>query len=306
MMAVPWTHVRYQLPVIRGLIAAARATAASAGRTGGEMSLPGPLLQADLPARDKQLVADYLRVVGGNASAWGKVTPWHFFPQWAFPLLTATLADVPYDLRRVLNGGCRIELRQPIPSDEPLHVTAQLVDVDANERRVVLHQVVTTGTISAPDALVAHFYPIVPLAKLAKGGAKAPPKDPVVIPANAREIDTWRLGPKAGLDFALVTGDFNPIHWVGFAARMAGFKNVILHGFAELARSVEGLQRNVLMGDTRRICEIDVRFVKPLVLPRTTSLFLLRLPDGDQPGAFAVGDAPGAPAFLTGTFRLRD
>jgi acyl dehydratase len=178
--------------------------------------------------------------------------------------------------------------------------------VDANERRVVLHQVVTTGTISAPDALVAHFYPIVPLAKPSKGGAKAPPKDPVVIPANAREIDTWRLGPKAGLDFALVTGDFNPIHWVGFAARMAGFKNVILHGFAELARSVEGLQRNVLMGDTRRICEIDVRFVKPLVLPRTTSLFLLRLPDGDQPGAFAVGDAPGAPAFLTGTFRLRD
>lgn len=311
-MGVPISFLRHQLPVIQSLVRAARATARSAGRSGGEMALPGPVLQADVPPRPAELIQAYLKVVGGNPASYngadGPTVPPHLFPQWTFPLLARLLEDVPYDLRRVLNGGCRMEIRGRIPAKEPLHVSAQLMDVDVNERRAVLHQVITTGTISCPDAIVAHFYPIVPLAR-PEGGKRAP-KEPVVVPPDAREIDAWRLGPKAGLDFAMVTGDFNPIHWIPLAARAAGFKSVILHGFGTMARAIESMNRTVLMGDVHRITEVDARFLRPLVLPAKPRLFLHPTKPDASPSAgptriaFSVGDLPGSPAYLAGTFSL--
>ena len=41
---------------------------------------------------------------------------------------------------------------------------------------------------------------------------------------------------------------------------------------------------------------VEVRFTRPLVLPRRVGLFLA---EGD---AFYVGDAPSGPAYLTGRF----
>lgn len=295
-MAVSALHVRHQGPVL----AAIGATAVSAlkQRIGGVAkaapATPTPELTATIPARDPALVADYLRAVGGDPRAWRGQLPPHFFPQWGFPLLARTLDGVPYPLMRVLNGGCRIDIAAPLPADEPLQLRACLESIDDNGSRAVLTQRLITGTASVPECITSRLYAIVPL-KRSKGPKKQRPQ----VPLCARAVADFRFGPRAGLDFALLTGDFNPVHWIRPYAKASGFRSTILHGFATLAHAYEAYVANVLSGGHDRITSIDVKFTRPLVLPKQVRLFV-------EGGALAVGDAPGGPAYMTGAVTLED
>jgi len=189
-----------------------------------------------------------------------------------------------------------MEMNAPLSAASPLHLRANLEDIDDDGRRAVLHQRVITGTDTEPDALVCHLYSIVPLKREGGGRKKERPR----VPTDAREVTRWRLTPQTAWAFAVLTGDFNPVHWVPAYARAAGFKNTILHGFATLALSVEALNKVRFAGNPDRLAAIDVRFTRPLVLPAKVSLFL------DDRGGLFVGSAPGGPANLTGTKETRD
>ena len=276
----------------------------------GLPSLPGPSIEAVYPPRSPALVRDYIRHVGGDPGGYKGVLPAHLFPQWGFGLGGQALTGLPYPLARVLNGGCNLDIRAPLPANEPLHVTARLESIDDNGSRAVLQQRVITSTPSAPEALIADMFAIVPLgggkkgeksegkAKNGNGKAKAgakEKKESARVPEEAREIAYFRLNSKAGLDFAKLTGDFNPVHWVPGYARMFGFPNVILHGFSTMARAIEGLNRGLFAGDTTRIKKWNCRFTKPLVLPAKAGLYV----HGNE---VFVGVAPGGPAYLAGSF----
>jgi hypothetical protein len=257
---------------------------------------PGAWVEAVLPPRSPKLVADYVRHVGGDPSAWRDALPPHLFPQWSFGLAARTLEGVPYPLLKVMNGGCRVEVRAPLPAREPLRVRVRLASIDDNGQRAILDQEIVTGTDSAPDALVAHLFAYVPLARAKRDGAtKARPR----VPDSARELSFWRIPANAGLDFALLTGDFNPVHWVPPYARSMGFRGTILHGFSTLARAWEGLGRSLFAGSSRAVTGVDVRFTRPLLLPARVGLYLGR----EQ--RIHVGDAPGGGAYLDGTFTAR-
>lgn len=299
-MPVSNKHVLQQGPVLATLAGAAVAAMrqqidARLGRPqpSGLPSLPSAEHRATIAPRPADLIRDYVRNTGGDPSAYRGVVPAHMFPQWGFPLSAKTLVGLPYPLVRVLNGGCRLQMNAPLPADEPLVVGARLEDIDDNGRRAVLHQRVTTGTAANPDAVVADLFAIVPLPhqKDGRGERKIPPR----VPADAEELQRWRIGPQAGLDFAKLTGDFNPVHWVRPYARAFGFRSTILHGFATMARAIEGLQRTIFAGSTRALAVVDVKFTKPLVLPAKVGLYVR----GDE---LFVGDAPGGPAYLVGTF----
>lgn len=294
-MKLPYKHIRHQAPVL-----------ASLGKTALGAVFPALAprdapheIQQTIGARSPELVRDYIRAVGGDPAGYRGQIPAHMFPQWGFPLAAQLLRGLPYPMLEVLNGGCRIEIHRPLPLGEKLHVTARLADIDDDGRRAVLHQVVETGTADAPNAVEAHLYAIVPLARKGEAGeakngaAKVRP----TVPHDARELCRWRLPADAGLRFAMLTGDFNPIHWVKRYARAAGFKSTILHGFATMAYAVEGLNRSLLSGDTRRLKTIDVKFTRPLLLPARVGLFIA----GDQ---LWVGDSAGGPAYMTGTFSV--
>ena len=266
----------------------------------GAFTTPGPVFEATIAPRATSLLVEYQRHVCGDTKAYRGVVPPHLWPQWGFPLSAKTLAGAPYPLLKVLNGGGRLEVRAPLPANEPLLVTAQLMDIDETERRAVLHQRVTTGTASAPDAIEANLYAIVPLQRKSssEAGSKErarPEKIRPRVPLDALELDRWRLPADAGLAYAMLTGDFNPVHWVPPYARAFGFKNTILHGFATMARTWETLRVRRFSGDIARLGKLDVKFTRPLVLPARVGVFTR----GDE---VWVGDAPGAPAYLEGTF----
>jgi acyl dehydratase len=305
-MALPAQHLHRQGRVLAAL--GGTVLEAALGRVGlrppggAPPVTPGPELSARALAPAPALVRDYLRFAGGDPAAYRGTVPPHLFPHWCFPLLARTLRGLPYPLLGVMNGGCRLQVNAPLPAVGPYTVRARLEDVTDDGRRVVLHQRVITGTVAAPQALVADVFAIVKSgaagpAPAAAGPAPAARKPAARVPEGARELAFWRLSADAGLRFALLTGDFNPVHWVRGYARALGHRSTILHGFATMARAWEGLVRGLLAGSTQGLHAIDVRFTRPLALPARVGLYVG--PDG---GSFAVGDAPGGPAYLTGSY----
>lgn len=310
-MSVSTKHVLQQGPVIASL--AHTAIEALRQRMGHMPSqapaTPTPEVTATIAPRPRELVRDYVRHVGGDPAAYKHVVPAHLFPQWGFPMAAKSLEDLPYPLVKVLNGGCRLQMNAPLPQGEGLHVRAWLQDIDDNGRRAVLHQRVVTGTSAEPEAAVADLYAIVPTGSKAEAsgnGERKPAarpdgaarKDKSRVPIDAEELARWRIRTDAGLDFAKLTGDFNPVHWIRPYARAFGFRSTILHGFSTMARAIEGLNRNLFAGSTNTLRVFDSKFTRPLILPAQVGLYA-------RGQRVWVGDAPGGPAYLEGTFETR-
>jgi hypothetical protein len=205
----------------------------------------------------------------------------------------------------------------PIPTSTPLTIRAQLLDVDDDGRRALLHQRVITATPVHPRAVVADLYAVAlrptrgeaNRADTSKGNHSPPAvvsdnrRQSELVPPRSRELARFRFDPRAGLAFALLTGDANPVHWAGAYARAAGFATPILHGFAMMASAYEGLGRSLFAGATDPIRVLDVRFKRPLVLGRGREVGLYQ-DDADEDG-FYVADAPGVRAYLVGHFERR-
>ncbi|PRP99076.1 MaoC like domain protein [Enhygromyxa salina] len=302
-MALPTKHIRSQGPVIK-MLGATALTALRRSITGsapsGPIEVPSPEFRATLSPRPRALIRDYVRFCGGDPSSYKHTLPPHLWPQWGFPLAAKTLVALPYPMFKVLNGGCRVEVKGTLANDEPLEVSARLVNIDENERRAVLEQQVVTGTAANPEAIVATMYAIVPLARPERGGGNKARKQPERVPVDAEELARWKLPADAGLAFALLTGDFNPVHWIPPYARAFGFRNTILHGFASMAKAWEGLVRARYGGSPTAIRSFDVKFTKPLTLPAKVGLYLQTGEDQDQ---VWIAAAPGASPYLAGTVR---
>ncbi len=298
-MAIPTRYILHQGPVLGAIARAAwvAAKAASGQPNSAPARIPGPESRATIPARPADLVRDYIKHVGGDPNAYRGQVPAHLFPQWIFPLQSRGLEGIQYPIQRVLNGGCRLEINAPLPLGEPFEASVRLEDIDDDGRRAIIHQRGVTATSRHDEAVVSHVYGFVPLSRGSDDSGRAKKEHPRV-PTDAKEIARWSIGTDAGFEFAKLTGDFNPIHWIRPAARAAGFRNVILHGFSTMARAIEGLNRNHFAGDVSQISAIDVKFTRPLVLPAKVGLYTR----GDE---VFVGDAPGGPACMIGSYEVR-
>lgn len=298
-MSVSNRHVLTQVPVIAGLVRAAVMSARPRKTNGAAVTTPSEWIEETLSPRPEQLIRDYVKHVGGDPSWYRGRVPAHLFPQWGFPLATRLLAGLPYPLVKAMNGGCRLEQRAPLPAGEPLRVRARLESIDDDGKRAVVTTRIVTGTAAIPEAVVGELRAFIPLKKPEKDGAKknGAARAMPTVPRDAHEIAFFRVGADAGLDFAKLTGDFNPIHWIPRAARASGFRSCILHGFSTLARAIEALDRARFAGDPSALAMIDARFTRPLVLPARVGVYV-----GGDGRSVWVGDAPGGGAYLEGRF----
>ncbi len=304
-MTVSTKHVLQQGPVLKTLASVAWAALRQGrGDPGRPFATPSEELIGLVEPLPAGLVRDYIRHVGGDPSAYKGLLPAHLFPQWSFPLASQTLRGVPYPLFKVLNGGCRLQIHEHLPAGVPLRARARLESIDDNGRRAVLHQRVVTGTEQTPNAITADLYAIVVHDKKTRESngvtESSPAKEKARVPHDAEELARWSLRADAGLDFAKLTGDFNPVHWIPPYAKAFGFRNTILHGFSTMARTIETLQRTLFAGSIHALKSIDVQFTEPLVLPHKLGVYLGKRTDNGR--TVHVGDAPGGPAYLVGTF----
>jgi hypothetical protein len=256
-------------------------------------TVPGPEIERGFAPPPAGLVRDYLRHVGGEACSYRGTLPPHLFPQWGLAAAGLALGRVNVPVERVLNAGCCLESLRPLPSGQTLVARARVERFEQDERRTLIAVRIVTGTATAPDCVAATVVGIIPIRRR-QGERK---QERATVATDARAIDWWRIERGAGLDFALLTGDINPLHWLAPYARAFGHRGPVMHGFATLARAWEGVVRARLGGAADALRTMDVRFTRALELPASVGLYLRGKSE------LCVGDAPGGPAYLTGTFR---
>jgi acyl dehydratase len=295
MRSVPLKHILEHGPMLRALGATALG-ALRGPRSTAKPETPGSWFETEVKPPSPELVRAFVASTGGEQSSYRGVLPPQLFPQWTLATASKALANLPYPLARIVNAGCRLDVRDRIPAGEPLIVRAQLASIDENETRVVMTTRIETGTRSTRDALVAELRTFVPLAKPKTKDKGDTPR----VAAESRELARTKLSANAGLEFAKLTGDFNPIHWLAPYAKSAGFRGCILHGFGTFAIAASAVVKGLLSGDASGLRSLDVRFTRPLLLPARAGVYVTTA------GELFVGDAPGGAAYLAGRYQIGD
>jgi acyl dehydratase len=213
-----------------------------------------------------------------------------------FPLQMALMSDrsFPLALPGLVHVRNRIEAVRPIGADV-------LLDLEVWAERFAEHRSGATvdlcATVSAGGAEIWRSRSTY-LARGAKAPDAAPEAD-VDVPVGdlERAAVTWRIPDDAGRRYAKVSGDVNPIHLSGLAAKAFGFKRAIAHGMWVKARVLASLS-----GRLPEAFDVDVAFKKPLFLPSTVALATARAGGGWD---VAVRNATSGTEHLVGTVRPR-
>jgi len=130
-----------------------------------------------------------------------------------------------------------------------------------------------------------------------KEGDKGPRKGPE--PLADAELSSFAASSSIGRDYAMVSGDWNPIHLAGVTAKAFGFPRAIAHGMWTLGRIAAELEERWPKGRTR----FDVEFRLPVLLPAWVMLAQRR--DGERIG-FELRDDGGERLHLSGSVQPAD
>lgn len=201
-----------------------------------------------------ELIDHYVRWSGAEASKYQTSIPPHMVSQWGLSFATRLLLQTNYPLSQVINQGVSLKVHGKLPREQKLLIQAKIANVDERNGLARVSVQITTGTITQPELVetVLHMAFILPHFEKTK-------RTETVDQKTWQHLGEWSATADDGLKFALLTGDFNPIHWITPLAKLSNFGQKVLHGFGVFARSFE------LLPET--IQQIDIRFLKPVKLP---------------------------------------
>lgn len=283
--------LRHQGPMLKAIarILLAGALPGRTRRRAGHNAI-GAGIRRTIAAPPAALVERYI-AWSGAAGRYRHELPPHMVSQWGTPLVGELLLQLPYRLTRVINQGVSLKVNGPLPRGVPLELSASLqaVEEDGGRARVTVQIVSGTAQQGALVETRLHLSFILPGPR-----APRPPRAPVAAP-EWHTIGSWQAAAGDGLQFALLTGDLNPIHWCGPLARRSVFGGKVLHGFGSLVRSYEALPP-----DSCR--ELDLRFLRPVPLPSPALQVQLAAADHDGWRPLRLAGPDAAP-FLAGRCR---
>jgi hypothetical protein len=200
----------------------AKAALTARGRGG---DLPDTRLARTQVPVDPAELAAYARVCRFDLGNTLPVTYPHVL---AFPLQVALMSDrsFPLALPGLVHVRNRIEQLRAISMDEPL-------DLEVWAERFATHRSGATvdlcASVSAGGEEVWRGRSTY-LARGANAPEGAPESDVEVRIGEVHPAASWRVPDDAGRRYAAVSGDVNPIHLSGLAAKAFGFKRAIAHG----------------------------------------------------------------------------
>ena len=200
----------------------------------------------------------------------------------------ATLTSYcPYSLLNVLNQGLKLTVLDTIQPNQPFSIKGQLINASDDGYRAKIHSNVVLRNDQGKAILTMDAFAAVMLKSRPQNSAKKPTDV-----TEWQTIDSWQMPENAGMEFFLLTGDFNPIHTVPWLAKRTRFAGCIMHGYGAFSKIYAAIENQDV-----RIKEIETRFIKPVPLPtpqlhvqigKDTSGQLFRLVD-DQGQAYQSG-----------------
>ena len=208
-------------------------------------------------------LARYSRVCGYTV---GEALPAAYPHVLAFPLHMDLLAASPFSALGVVHIANRIVQHRPLSLGETLELRVHASALEPHRRGRTFDFV--SEAYAGGELAWEGFSTML---KRGGGDESAPREEPLEPPpVTAR----WPLADDLGRRYAAVSGDRNPIHMHGLAAKALGFPRAIAHGMWAKARCLAALR----LPDA---FEADVRFRKPILLPSTVTF-------GEADGRFAV------------------
>lgn len=274
MLNVPVTLLREQTPMLKTL-GTILVNSAIPGRTPSENPASFDKVSMQIAAPSDELVEAYIAWSGAPADRYKGVLPPHMFSQWALPVASVQLQQTRYKLSGIVNQGCDVKINSLLPAGQAVNVECDLVDITEANNRVRIHQRLIAKAADGSDAIEIDFFTAFVLGRGKKKAKPTPEKAP-----EFETVGTWDTGANDGLEFGILTGDLNPIHWITAAGKLSPFKAKVLHGFGMFVRSYEALRN----GSNEDIAEIGVRFIKPVPLP-SSGLRVCRTVDTDAEGS---------------------
>lgn len=232
----------------------------------------------DVRASTAHLTA-YQHLIGEPAS---DVLPAGFVHVLAFPVATALMVrhDFPLPLVGMVHLANEVEQREPLRHTDALHVRAWTEQLRPHRSGVQLDLVVE---VSREDAAGSGGPPAwrgvsTYLSRGARLAGAAVPDERPPAPSVPTGLPTgvWHLSADTGRRYAEVSGDRNPIHMSALTARAFGFPRAIAHGMYTAARALADVGPRRGPGFTW-----TVQFAKPVLLPGTVTLQVVRVPDAD-------------------------
>jgi acyl dehydratase len=194
----------------------------------------------------------------------------------AMELLTGPFPFSPLGLVHIAN---RIEQRRPLRAGERLDLRVWAADLRPHDRgtQFDMHAEAAVGgeTVWTGRSTYLHR-------ERGGGGGRDRAEPPV---ASA----IWRVPGDVGRRYASVSGDTNPIHLHGLAAKALGQPGAIAHGMWTKARCLAALE-----GSLPDAYTVDVRFKAPLRIPGRAAFSV----DGDRFEVWA-GDKPHLEGTVT-------
>jgi acyl dehydratase len=258
---------------------------------GGGDELPDLEIELDGIEIDRDHLADYCRVCAFTLRDTLPPTYPHVL---AFPLAMELMTDrsFPFALMGMVHIGNRIEQREPIPVTAALTLRVRAENLRDHPRGRQL-DLVSQAEHDGSVLWTGHS------TYLRRGGGSGERReesgsDPL---EGANVAAIWKLPGDLGRRYAGVSGDRNPIHLHGLAAKPFGFPGAIAHGMWMKARCLAAFDGHL---PAAHVSEVEFR--APLRIPGKVR-FLERSVAGEGNGgrAFGLESADGEKRHLTGT-----
>ena len=255
---------------------------------GGGDELPEHALEVEVLDIDRDHLAAYCRVCGFGLRE--SAVPPTYPHVLAFPLAMALMSErsFPFPLLGLVHIANRIEQRGPIAAGSRPTFRLWAENLRPHRRGRQLDVVCEARVGGEAAWREASTY----LRRGAEGGDGAAGERPGLREPDGEVAALWSVPGDVGRRYAEVSGDRNPIHLHGLAARPFGFPSAIAHGMWMKARCLAALE-----GRLGEALDATVEFRSPLRIPGRARL---RLASRDRRFGFALESPDGERTHLVG------
>lgn len=253
---------------------------------GGGEELPDHAVALAAARVDRGRLAAYSRVCGFPVR---DVLPPTYLHVVAFPLALSLMTErsFPFPLLGMVHIANRIERRRPVPADAAPALRVWAENLRPHRRGRQLDLVAE----AALDGEVVWCEVSTYLRRGGDGGGGPRERDGGEPAGTLAAV--WPIPGDIGRRYAEVSGDRNPIHLHGLAARPFGFKGAIAHGMWMKARCLAAVENRLPAAYAA-----EVTFRAPLTIPGRARFVVARDGAGFR---LALERADGERSHLTGS-----
>lgn len=198
----------------------------------------------------------------------GQVAPIVYPVVYGLPLMAAVTLDPELALDNplmIVHGEEEIAHHRPLRPGETLVCTPSLESVEDKGKGATYVSKVTA--VGGDGELVNEQWATI-FVRGAGSGTDRPRTTPPPPPARNDQVAVFTRHVDVGMpkEYAVASGDHNPIHQDENVARMVGLPGVINHGLGTLSIVTGGLVDSLAGGDPTRVTRLQVRFTD-MVIP---------------------------------------